>query len=524
MQIIYCTENEDMDQNFPIQLNLELTTIVDKENIKSWEFDLQGLYVTVRTKTENFSLCKSYFSTSEIGYYREEGDVLYLEFIKFIKSKNKSKFNLKSDLYVLALLYDTYINDNKDLVLNYEKDLYNISWYINNTYYNEVISPKSLLAFLSLDLYFTANEKTWSSIKDYSLLENKIGKGNISLDNNIQIYAYQPNLLENLNLSVLFKINKNVYGTVYSEIDYLSVNNIFFDQNTIKIVNAINSDKNNLDLNKFVIYNKDDENSKYNIVGNILDYKKKVMIISNSNNIIGWKIFQKNNNLPFFIVDINKDIDINLFDFDMVIYDIDYIDLSNTMQLKKFDSVYNLSKVLLVNLDNLNQDELNDLLADIKPSEFSKSIEMFNKYPNYPEKYLKNHIEYYIRIPNIIKKYHELEVKFIKEDIYNEKKLTLLDKKLALILEDLERKKYHDKYKKIQIVSSKEIIDNNLFKVIKNKFNDTAVISYDDEIDTYVDKVIILKISLINSLLLKKIKDKDILIIVDDKELENFTF
>jgi hypothetical protein len=50
------------------------------------------------------------------------------------------------------------------------------------------------------------------------------------------------------------------------------------------------------------------------------------------------------------------------------------------------------------------------------------------------------------------------------------------------------------------------------------------VVSYDDEIDTYVDKVIILKISLINSLLLKKIKDKDILIIVDNKELENFTF
>jgi len=512
-----------MDQNFPIQLNLELNTIVDKENIKNWEFDLQGLYISVRTKTDNFTLCKSYFSTSEIGYYREEGDILYLEFNKFIKSKNKNKYNLKSDLYALSLLYDTYNNNNKDLVLNYEQDLYNVSWYTNNIYYNEVISPKSLLAFLSLDLYFTANEKTWSSIKNYSLLENKIGKGYISLDNNIQIYAYQPNLLENLNLSVLFKINKNVYGTVYSEIDYLCNNNIYFDQNTINTVNKINNDKNNLDLNKFVIYRKDEINNKYNILGNIIDYKKKNMVISNKKNMIGWKIFQKNNNLPFFIIDLNKQLDINLFDFDMVIYDIDYIDIPNTLLLKKFDSVYNLSKVLLVNLDDFSQEEINDLLADIKPSEFSKSIDVFNKYPNYPDKFLKNHIDYYIRKPELPKKFNELDIKLISEDIYNEKKLSLMDKKLAILLEDVERKKYYDKYKKIKIVSSNELNDSNLFKVLLNKFNETTIVTQGDETNVHVDKVIILEISLLNNTLLKNIKDKDILIIVDKKEIENFT-
>jgi len=513
-----------MDKNFPIQLNLELTPIIDIENIKSWEFDLQGLYVKVKPKIENLSLCKTYFSTSEIGYYREEGDTLYLEFIKFIKSNNKNKFTLNSDLYVLALLYDTYRNDNKDLILNYEQDLYNISWFTNNIYYNEVISPKNLLAFLSLDLYFTANEKTWSSIKDYSLLENKIGKGYISLDNNIQIYAYQPNLLENLNLSVLFKINKNVYGTVYSEFDNLNSNNIYFDQNTTNIVNEINSNKYDLDLNKFVIYKKDDKKSKFNILGNILDYKKKIIVICNKKNVIGWNIFQKNNNLPFYIVDLNRKIDMNLFDFDMIVYDIDYEDISNTVQLKKFDSVYNLSKIILVNLDEFSHDELNDLLADIKPSEFSKNIDIFHKYPNYPDKYLKNHINYYIRVPNIIKRYNDLEVKIISEDISNESNLSLLDKKLALLLEDINRKKYHDKYKKIQIIASNQLEDSNIFKVLKNKYNEITILTSNNELDTDVKKVIILDISLLNLLLLKKIKDMDILILVDNNEIENFNF
>lgn len=502
-----------MKEDFPIQLNLNLSSKVNEEILSKWRIFLQGVYVVIIPNSEDLPQCRSYLSINNLGYQREDMGKIYIDFSKFIVFVNKNKFNLKDDLKSLSILFDNYDNKRKDLIVSFENNRYNLNWQKDITYYNETITCNGLLAFLSLNLFFSADNITWEAIKKEIYITPNIGRATMSIDGYIEIASIQPSIIENLELKTLFKINKNTYGTVFSELEKLIELGIQFDTNSIEQIKKVNNDR----YSKFIIFNKNkDLINKHRFVGNILENEEKALVLCNNYNYIGWRFFQKNNNLPLFILTIDNEIDISKFDFDKVIFDLDYEDLPKASSLKIFDSIYNISKIVLIDKIDYSKKEILDLLNNIKPSEFAKSDDIYIKYPNYPERYSENHILYYEIFNNFEKIKHDIDLDIIdiNKNIYNDKfseQNNYLEQKLSILLE--KTLKYKDDFpdSNILVLSSYDLYNNKIIDVIKTKITKIEFDNFDFVNEKNINKVYILDLPKFNTKqFMNKLKNKDL--------------
>ena len=408
----------------PIQLNLNY--IVKKPSFII-SATLEGIYVCVVADKDNMIECKNYLLSLALVVVRESAHHIIIDLKSFLTCKSKDIISISGDLMIMREIHDANINDNK-YTLSYENSEFNVGWKGGNTYYNEVISKNSIAAFLKLELNFIADALTWGEIARSVYAPTSIGSAKISFDGFVEINTNFPQLIETSGISSLFRISEYKYGCPISSIDEFPSKSISMEDQNIEEVlssNINNSSSesilNKLRLAKFIAYDKEEESSKYSFLNFLLSNinPQSAVIVTNTYNYVGWRLFQSATKNKLLVLNYEKNSNdfINI-ETDLVIFDIEIADYYNFSNLKHFDSIFNIYKVLMVKFNNLSTEQKMNLFNSVKPSEFKSADSIFNRYPKNSYIAAANHMNSYI-VSNINYPPSEIEinVKLSKIDV-----------------------------------------------------------------------------------------------------------
>lgn len=395
-----------MKSENPIQLNLNF---IVKKPLFDISATLEGIFVSIVSDKENLIECKNYILSLGIIVLRETPYNIVVDLKSFLATNNKSNIVIKGDLKVLKEIYD---NNKGDLeyVVRYENSEFNVSWKSGKIAFNERISTDSMPAFLRLEFNFTADTLTWGEVNRSVYAPINIGVAKISFDGYIEINTNLPQLLETSGITSLFKISEYNYGCPLSSINELQSKSISLEEinSDSELLSKININEseiiNKLSSAKIVAFDKIEELSKYSFSEHILSNVKHnyAVIVANSYNYVGWRLFQNNTKQKLFVLNYeNKITDKIASDTDLVIFDVEIDNEIDFLNLKHFDSIYSIFKVLLLKYSDYTTDQRLDLFNCIKPSEFKSSKSIFSRYPkstyisaeNHMSSYLVNYIE-----------------------------------------------------------------------------------------------------------------------------------
>ena len=388
----------------PIQLNLNY-------KVKKPSFDisatLEGIYVCVVADKDNMIECKNYLLSLALVVVRDSVHHIIIDLKSFLTCKSRDIISISGDLKIMKEIHEANINDNK-FTLSYENSEFNVGWKEGNIYYNEVISKNSIAAFLKLELNFTADAITWGEITRSVYAPANIGSAKISFDGFVEINTNFPQLIETSGISTLFKISEYKYGCPISSIDEFPSKSISMEDQNIEEVLASNINNSSsssesilkkLRLAKFIAYDKEEESSKYSFLNFLLFNinPQSAVIVTDTYNYVGWRLFQSATKNKLLVLNYEKNSNdfINI-ETDLVFFDIGIADHYYFSNLKHFDSIFNIYKVLMVKFNDISTEQKMNLFNSVKPSEFKSSDSIFNRYPKNSFIAAANHMDSYI--------------------------------------------------------------------------------------------------------------------------------